>query len=84
MAERPAGGFRDSRFPAVTADELAGLRFQVNVIHSMEDVSSPDELDPRRYGVIVSAVDGRRGILLPGIEGTDTGKPSCASPGKKD
>jgi AmmeMemoRadiSam system protein A len=59
---------QDNRFSPVAADELADLRFEVNVLHSIEEVTSTDELDPRRYGVIVSAGDGRRGLLLPGIE----------------
>ena len=29
-------------------------------------------LDPRRYGVIVSAPGGRRGLLLPDLDGVDT------------
>jgi AMMECR1 domain-containing protein len=33
---------------------------------------SEEELDPRRYGVIVSADDGRRGLLLPGIKDVQT------------
>jgi AMMECR1 domain-containing protein len=66
--------FRDTRFPSVAAEDLAGLCFHVSVLHSREDVSPPDELDPRRYGVIVSAVDGRCGVLLPGIEGINTGE----------
>jgi AMMECR1 domain-containing protein len=59
--------FHDSRFPAVEAEELPDLRFEVSVLHSMEAVSSADELDPRRYGVVVSTKDGRRGLLLPAI-----------------
>lgn len=59
---------QDNRFSPVTADELPDLRFEVSVLHSIEEVTSTDELDPRRYGVIVSAGDGRRGLLLPGIE----------------
>ena len=35
-------------------------------------ISGVDDLDPRRYGVIVSAHDGRRGLLLPDLEGVDT------------
>ncbi|MGA3163780.1 MAG: class III extradiol ring-cleavage dioxygenase family protein [Verrucomicrobiota bacterium] len=66
--------FRDTRFPSVAAEELAGLRFHVSVLHSREDVLPPYELDPRRYGVIVSAVDGRCGVLLPGIESINTGE----------
>ena len=59
---------QDNRFPPVTADELADLRFEVSVLHASEAVASEDELDPRRYGVIVATGDGRRGLLLPGIE----------------
>ena len=58
----------DNRFAPVTTGEMAGLRFEVSVLHSIEEVSSEAELDPRRYGVIVSASDGRRGVLLPGIK----------------
>ena len=36
-----------------------------------EDISSPDELDVKRYGVIVSS-GHRRGLLLPDLDGVDT------------
>jgi AmmeMemoRadiSam system protein A/AmmeMemoRadiSam system protein B len=58
----------DGRFESVGLGELPQLRFEVSVLHPPEDVASADELDPRRYGVIVSTPDGRRGLLLPGIE----------------
>jgi AmmeMemoRadiSam system protein A len=64
---------QDSRFPPVQADELPNLRFDVSVLHSMEKISSVDELDPARYGVVVSAEDGRRGLLLPAIADIKTG-----------
>jgi AMMECR1 domain-containing protein len=51
----------------VEADELANLRFEVSVLHSMERAASASDLDPARYGVVVSTEDGRRGLLLPGI-----------------
>ena len=62
----------DPRFSPVVSDELDGLRFEVSVLHPREEISSEAELDPRRYGVIVSAADGRRGLLLPGIPGIRT------------
>ena len=65
--------FQDSRFPPVEAHELPKLRFDVSVLHSMEKISSAGELDPARYGVIVSTEDGRRGLLLPGIAEIKTG-----------
>ena len=45
----------DPRFPPLTADELDDLDIKVDVLHEPERVSSLDELDPRRYGVIVSS-----------------------------
>ncbi len=64
--------FRDHRFSPVTADELPGLSFEVSVLSPLEEVASTAALDPGRYGVVVEAEDGRRGALLPGIDGLDT------------
>ena len=64
---------RDPRFPPVTPDELAELNIKVDVLTEPEPVQSLDELDPKRYGVIVkSARDRRKGLLLPDLEGVDT------------
>lgn len=68
----PLAALQDNRFPPVVADELADLRFEVSVLHSIEAVSAAAELDPARYGVIVSAEDGRHGLLLPGIADIQT------------
>jgi len=59
--------FQDTRFPPVDKTELANLRFEVSVLHPLEPVLSSAELDPARYGVVISTEDGRRGLLLPGI-----------------
>ncbi len=61
----------DPRFPAVTADELDFLSYSVDVLAPAEPVDSLVQLDPRRYGVIVSR-GHRRGLLLPDLEGVDT------------
>ncbi len=63
----------DHRFPPLADGELAGVRFEVSVVHPAENIASEDELDPQRYGVVVSTADGRRGVLLPDIPGIDTG-----------
>ncbi len=64
---------RDPRFPPITPDELADLDIKVDVLGEPEPVDGLEELDPRRYGVIVkSARDRRRGLLLPDLEGVDT------------
>lgn len=62
---------RDPRFEPVRADELAGLHVEVSVLAPEEPIASPSELDPSIYGVIVRDRLGRRGLLLPGIEGVD-------------
>jgi len=64
---------RDPRFPPITPDELADLDIKVDVLSEPEPVKSLEELDPKRYGVIVkSARDWRKGLLLPDLEGVDT------------
>ena len=62
---------RDPRFAPVRADELDSLEYSVDVLGEPEAISSPAELDIKRYGVIVSC-GGRRGLLLPDLEGVDT------------
>ncbi len=63
---------RDPRFHAVRKDELDDLVYDVDVLTEPEAIASPDELDPSRFGVIVSTPDGRRGLLLPDLDGVDT------------
>lgn len=62
---------RDPRFDAITEDELKWLEINVDVLGEPEDIDSPDQLDVKRYGVIVSK-GFKRGLLLPDLEGVDT------------
>ena len=62
---------RDPRFPPVAPNELKDLDYSVDVLTSPEPVDSQDELDPKKYGVIVQA-GWRRGLLLPDLEGVDS------------
>ena len=61
----------DPRFDPITADELKYLEINVDVLGEPEDIDSPSQLDVKRYGVIVSN-GGKRGLLLPDLEGVDT------------
>jgi AmmeMemoRadiSam system protein A len=65
---------RDPRFPAITVQELADLDIKVDVLGEPEPVQSLDDLDPKRYGVIVQSQrqPWKRGLLLPDLEGVDT------------
>lgn len=62
---------RDPRFRPIKASELPFLEISVDVLGETEDIASEDELDVRRYGVIVTK-GGKRGLLLPNLDGVDT------------
>jgi len=62
---------RDPRFPPLTAAELAEVDLAIDLLSPAEPVNAPSQLDARKYGVIVSS-QGRRGVLLPDLEGVDT------------
>ncbi len=62
---------RDPRFNPVEEEELADLVFSVDILKPAEPISGLDELNPEKYGVIVSQ-GYRRGLLLPNLEGIDT------------
>ena len=66
-----SAGTEDPRFEAVRIKELDKLVYSVDVLGPIEDVKDKNRLDVKRYGVIVSC-KGRRGLLLPNLEGVDT------------
>jgi AMMECR1 domain-containing protein len=55
----------------VTPRELDQLSYSVDVLSPAEPVAGPEELDPKRYGLLVR-LGPRRGLLLPDIEGVNT------------
>ena len=67
-----SAGTRDPRFSPVRVSELPDLVYDVDVLTKPEPIDSAAQLDPARYGVIVSCKDGRRGLLLPDLDGVDT------------
>ena len=66
-----SAGLSDPRFDPVSASELPMLTYKVDELFPPEPVKSREELDVKRYGVIVSS-GTRRGLLLPNLEGVDT------------
>ena len=61
----------DPRFTPIAVGELASLSFGVDVLGRPEAIGGMDELDVKKYGVIVES-GRRRGLLLPNLEGVDT------------
>ncbi|MCL2084708.1 MAG: AmmeMemoRadiSam system protein A [Oscillospiraceae bacterium] len=66
-----SAGLRDNRFDQVGASELPYLTYKVDILSPPEPISGPEELDVKRYGVIVSS-GHKRGLLLPNLDGVDT------------
>lgn len=62
---------QDPRFMPIEPLELNELTYSVDVLSPPEKIDSMEELDPKRYGVIVTS-GNRRGLLLPDLEGVDT------------
>ncbi len=62
---------RDPRFSPIEPEELESLVISVDVLGETERISSPEELDTEKYGVIVTKGQ-KRGLLLPNLEGIDT------------
>ena len=61
----------DPRFVPVGPRELLYLNYEVDILNPLEPIGGEADLNPERYGVVVEA-GGRRGVLLPAIEGIAT------------
>ncbi len=66
-----AAAEEDPRFEPITAQELPYLSISVDVLSAPIPILSVSDLDPKKYGVVVES-DGKRGVLLPDLEGIDT------------
>jgi AmmeMemoRadiSam system protein A len=71
MVNAISSATRDPRFFPITADELGELEYSVDVLTEPEPVKGREQLDPKRYGVIVQC-GGRKGLLLPDLEGVES------------
>lgn len=67
-----SAAFADPRFYPLEKGELSDIDISVDVLSEPEPIKKISELDPKKYGVIVSTPDGRKGLLLPDIEGVDS------------
>ncbi len=72
----------DPRFDPIREEELPYLEIHVDVLGKPEAIEGPDELDVKRYGVIVTS-GSRRGLLLPDLDGVDTVEEQIAIASRK-
>ena len=63
-----AAATRDPRFSPIRKEELSSLEISVDELKEPEIITSFDELDIKRYGVIVSTPT-KCGLLLPNLDG---------------
>jgi AmmeMemoRadiSam system protein A len=65
---------RDPRFAPISSDELDDLDVSVDVLTAPEPIDSLDQLDPKRYGLIVQSLENplKRGLLLPDLPSITT------------
>jgi len=71
IANAISSATKDPRFPPIAPNELKDLSYNVDVLTPPEPIDSQDQLDPKKYGVIVEC-GFRRGLLLPDLGGVDT------------
>jgi AmmeMemoRadiSam system protein A len=67
-----SSALNDNRFFSLKESELENIIISVEVLENPENIESIDELDPKKYGIIVTGNNFRRAVLLPDIEGVDT------------
>jgi len=63
---------QDPRFSPLTLSELKNVEISVDILSQPMPANNLDELNVKKYGVIVKSADGRSGLLLPDIEGIKT------------
>lgn len=63
---------RDGRFYPVSEKEFPDLSYEVSILSRPQKIKAVEKHNPKKRGLIVACADGRRGLLLPDLEGVDT------------
>ncbi|MEW6734587.1 MAG: AmmeMemoRadiSam system protein A [Acidobacteriota bacterium] len=69
----------DYRFPPVREIELECLVYSVDILTPLESIDNLSEHDPLIYGLMIETLTGRRGVLLPDLEGIKTAEAQLAA-----
>jgi len=68
-----AAATEDYRFMPIQKSELPNLTYTVSILGQPEQILDISDLNPKKYGVIVSTPDRlKTGLLLPDLAGVDT------------
>jgi len=71
IANAISAGLYDPRFYPVKKEELENLVYSVDVLFPPEKITSKEQLDVEKYGVIVSR-GHKKGLLLPNLDGVNS------------
>ncbi len=71
IASAISSATRDPRFSPVASNELKDLSYSVDVLTMPKPVADKDQLNHKKYGLIVEC-GSRRGLLLPDLEGVES------------
>jgi len=63
---------QDYRFKPVILEELENLTYSVDILSPLEPIEDLSGHDVQIYGLLIEAVGGKRGVLLPALPGIDT------------
>jgi len=61
----------DPRFMPINKSEINEIKTKIDIL-SLPQKAKKDELNPKKYGIIVKSKDNRTGLLLPDLEGVKT------------
>jgi len=67
-----AAATSDYRFSPITQKELPKLSYSVYILEKPHEIKSLDELDPKKYGILIKSETGKSGLLLPDLPGIKT------------
>src|SRR5262249_45046239 len=62
----------DYRFQPVRLNELGSLVYSVDILSAIVAIGDLEGHDPKIYGLLIETAEGRRGVLLPDLEGINT------------
>jgi len=63
----------DPRFLPIQKEELPYLTYEVYILEEPKPIKSLEELNPKKYGILIRAIDSNKSaLLLPDLEGVDS------------
>ncbi len=57
----------DFRFEKITPKELPSLKYTISILSEPKLIKNIEELDPKKYGIIVKSANFKTGLLLPDL-----------------